>query len=350
MKKIIIVIVTSVFCLNSAIFAVDPQPVTHQQFQAVNADGSSAFGGANPPETVVLEGVILNCPEDLLDPTPTEPTSMGGQWQIFIQGTDSDHAGTAVWIGQNYGFLQWIPPEGSYTSGEWLDELVRINHDPNSGYLFHPGDLVQVTGQYVFYNGKNNINEHHDKNPASDFTIKLIEPALGLPQPDLVALDPNDPLLDSLKDENDDFIFDSSRQTGCEYYQARLVRINDVSFVNPELWAPGANMQITDSNGKTFPVLLGRGHGIMAGSNNLRPIFDIIGVLDQESGYPHTAGYRLWVPDYDANSLVLTSRNRRRGNLPGDINYDGQVNLFDLAKMASQWLDCVPGIGDCSVE
>ncbi|MBN2375430.1 MAG: hypothetical protein JXD22_03450 [Sedimentisphaerales bacterium] len=350
MKKFIMVMVITVFCHNCALFAVDPQPVTHQQFQAVNADGESDFGGLNPPETVVLEGIILNSPENLLDPTPTDPHGMGGEWQIYIQGTGSDHAGTAVWIGQNYGILGWIPPEGSYTSGEWIDELVRINHDPNSGYLFHPGDLVQVTGKYVFYNGKNNINEQHDKDPNSNFDIKLIEPALGLPQPDLVTLDPNDTLLDSLKDINDDFIFDSSRQTGCEHYQACLVRINDVSFVNPELWAPGATMEIVDSGGKTFPVLLGRGHGIQVGSNNLRPVFDVIGILDQECGLPHTAGYRIWVPDYDANGLVLTSRNQRRGNLPGDINYDGQVNLFDLAKMASQWLDCALGIGDCSVD
>ncbi len=343
MKKLIIAIVALLLGLAPALFAEEPQPVTHQEFQAVNADGSGAYGGANPPERVVLEGVILNCPEDMLDPTPTDPPGMGGQWQIFIQGTDSDHAGTAVWIGQNYGVLPWILPEDSYTAGEWLDELVRINHDPNSGYLFHPGDLVQVTGKYSFYNGKNNINEHHDIAPVSDFIIKVIEPAWGLPQPDLISLN-------SLKDVNDDFIFDSTRQTGCEHYQACLVRINDVSFTNPDLWAPGATMEITDSGGKTFPVLLGRGRGIQLGSNNLQSVFDIVGILDQECGLPHTAGYRIWVTDYDQNGLVLTSRNRNRGNLPGDINYDGQVNLLDLAEMASQWLDCALGIGDCSVD
>jgi len=77
-------------------------------------------------------------------------------------------------------------------------------------------------------------------------------------------------------------------------------------------------------------------------------MFDVIGILDQEDdAAPYTGGYRLWVPNYDGNALVLTDRGRRRGNLPGDINRDGKVDLFDLAELAVGWLNLVPGIGDC---
>ena len=63
---------------------------------------------------------------------------------MFIQGEGDDHSGTALWMGQNYGNLHWVPPEGSYTDGEWLAELCRVNRDPNTSYIFHPGDRVRV--------------------------------------------------------------------------------------------------------------------------------------------------------------------------------------------------------------
>jgi len=340
MKKVMgIVIFSLILCSGSLGQA--PQAVTHWDFQAVQVDGTSAFGGLNPPEKVVLEGILLNSPEHLLCPDPAAVGFMGGQWQIYLQGEGADHAGTAIWMGQYYGKLDWLThPDDSYSDQEWLDEICRVNHDPNTAYLFHPGDRVRVTGKYLFYNGKNNINEQHDNLPQSDFTITLLEPALGLPQPETVTLD-------ALKDHNDNFIFDQTRLTGCEYYQARLIRINDVSFTDPAAWGPNADMEITDGHGKTLPVKLGIGPGIIAGSNNLPAVFDIIGIFDQEGSYPHTGGYRLWIPNYDGNGLVLTDRGFRRGRLKGDINQDGKVDLLDFAQLASEWLDWTPGLAPC---
>jgi hypothetical protein len=61
---------------------------------------------------------------------------------------------------------------------------------------------------------------------------------------------------------------------------------------------------------KTFPVKLGRGNGIYAGSNNLSEPFDIIGVMDQES--PNLVdGYRLYVMNYDGNGSVLACPEHR---------------------------------------
>jgi len=317
---------------------------THWNFQAVDSVGYTTY---LTPAVITLEGIILNSPEEMLDPTPDYceiPFNMGGQWQIFIQGEESDHAGTALWMGQNYGNLPFVPLEDSYTNEEWVAELCRLNHDPASGYLFTPGDRVRVTGYWVFYKGKNNVNETHDITPEYDFTVELLEPGVGLPQPELVTLD-------ELKDQNDNFIFDSSRLTGCEHYQGRLVRLNDVSFAtDPNQWDADATLEITDGT-KTFPVKLGIGSGIYSGSNNLTDTFDVVGIMDQENSSmsgPFDNGYRIWVTNYDGNGLVLRDRGYRRGNLPGDISGDGRVDLQDFALITADWLLTTPGIGDCN--
>ncbi|MBN1763763.1 MAG: hypothetical protein JW860_00770 [Sedimentisphaerales bacterium] len=310
---------------------------THENFQAVLADGSSAYTGLPP---VTLEGIILNSPEEILDPEPNATGFMGAMWQIYIQGEGTDHAGTAVWIGQKYGNLPGNPPEESYSEAEWLSELCRINHDETTGYLFNTGDRIRVSGYFIPFNGKNNINETHSKDPFFDFTLELLEPGAGLPQPEVVTLN-------ELKDVSDQFIFDVTRQSGCEYYQSRLIRINSVSFVDPNDWAPGATLTITNGI-KTFPVLLGRGTGIKEGTNNLVETFDVVGILDQEDNSdPYTGGYRIWVPNYDGNGLVLRDRGYQRGNLSGDINGDGTVDLSDFIEYAADWLKTAPGVADC---
>jgi hypothetical protein len=272
--------------------------VTHSQFQAVNDSGEQTY---NATDKVILEGILLHNPADMLDPTPddniTETLNISGQWQIFFQGEGEDHAGTAVWMGQLYNNLPWVPLDGGYTNEEFIAELRRIN-----SAQFCPGDRIRVTGYFLLYNGKTNINEQHKKNPDHDFTIELLERGVGIPKPEVVTLD-------ELKDNNDNFIFDSTRLTGCEYYQARLVKIENVWFVDPNGWGPNAALTITDGV-KTFPVKLGRGNGIYAGSYNLSEPFDIIGIMDQDSPTLKN-GYRLWVMNYDGNGLILASYEHR---------------------------------------
>ena len=191
---------------------------------------------------------------------------------------------------------------------------------------------------------KNNVNETHDITPEYDFTVELLEPGVGLPQPELVTLD-------ELKDGSNGFIFDQTRETGCEYYQGRLVRVNNVQWdSDPNTWDADATLEITDGT-KTFPVKLGVGSGIYPGSNNLTDTFDVVGIMDQENSSstpPFNNGYRIWVTNYDDNGLVLRDRGYRRGNLPGDINRDGRVDLIDFAMITADWLLTTPGIGDCN--
>ena len=298
--------------------------VTHSEFQAVNASGEQTY---NATDKVILEGILLHNPADMLDPTPddtiTEPFNISGQWQIFFQGESDDHAGTAVWMGQLYNNLPWVALDGGYTNEEFVAELSRLNAAQCS-----PGDRIRVTGYYLSYSGKTNVNEQHNKNPDHNFTIELVQRGVGLPRPEVV-------ILNDLKDDNDEFIFDPTRQTGCEYYQARLIKIQGVSFADANGWLPNGELVITDGV-KTFPVKLGRGNGIYAGSNNLTEPFDIIGIMDQESANL-IDGFRLYVMNYDGNGSVLASREHRRADKPGDLNLDGIVDYDDFDRLLEDW-------------
>jgi len=299
--------------------------VTHWQFQAVDAGGEQTYKAS---EKVILEGILLNNPADMLDPTPddtiAETFNLGGQWQIFFQGEGDDHAGTAVFLGQLYNNLPWIPLDGGYSNQEFIAEVNRLN-----AAQFSPGDRIRVTGYYLSYKGKLNINEQHQKNPDHDFTIELVEQGVGLPRPEVVDLD-------QLKDDNDKFVFDPARTRGCEYYQGRLVEVEDVKFADASDWRPNGQLLITDGT-KTFPLKLGRGNGIYAGSNNLTERFAVIGIMDQEST-DLKSGYRIYVMNYDGNGSVLASREHRMAAKPGDSNLDGVVNFVDLARLAEDWL------------
>jgi len=270
----------------------------HTEFQAVNGDGEQTYVST---AKATLEGILLSKPADMLDPTPddgiTEMFNMAGQWQIFFQGEGDDHAGTAVWMGQLYNNLPWVAPDGGYLNDEWVAELTRLN-----AARFSVGDRIRVTGWFLSYKGKLNINEQHSIDPDHDFTVELLEAGVGVPKPESVTLD-------DLKDDLDQFIFDPARRQGGEYYQGRLIKIVDVNMVDPHGWGPHGELTITDGV-KTLPVKLGRGTGIYAGSYNLTEPFDIIGILDQDST-SLTDGYRLYVMNYDGNGHVLAAPEHR---------------------------------------
>ena len=224
-----LIVLTTVLSLALGVVAkADPTvaKVAHSEFQAVDASGEHMY---NATDKVVLEGILLHNPADMLDPTPddtiTETFNISGQWQIFFQGEGDDHSGTAVWLGQLYNNMPWISPDGGYSNEEFIAELSRLN-----AAQFSPGDRIRVTGYYLSYKGKLNINEQHNNNTDHDFSIEVVERGVGLPRPEVVTLD-------ELKNIEDDFIFDPNRQRGGEYYQGRLIKIEDVYFVDANGWA-----------------------------------------------------------------------------------------------------------------
>jgi len=326
MKRFVVLAAVLTLALGATVTAAPTVvEVTQSEFQAVDAGGEHTY---NATDKVILEGILLHNPADMLDPTPddtiTEIFNLGGQWQIFFQGEGNDHAGTSVWLGQLYNNLPWVALDGGYTNGEFVSELSRLN-----AARFGPGDRIRVTGYYLSYNGKVNVNEQHNKNPDHDFTIELVHRGVGLPRPEVITLD-------DLKDNDNNFIFDPTRQTGGEHYQARLVKVEDVYFADANDWRPYGELVITDGT-KTLPVKLGRGNGIYAGSNNLTEPFDVIGIMDQESARL-IDGYRLYVMNYDGNGSVLASREHRRADKPGDLNLDGIVDYDDIDELIQDWL------------
>ena len=288
--------------------------VTHRQFQAVDATGEQTYKAA---QRVILEGIVLHHPADMLDPTPddhiTELFNLGGQWQLFFQGEGQDHAGTAVYLAQLYDNLPWIMPGGGYSNEEFIAELTRIN-----AARFRVGDRIRVTGYFLSYGGKMNINEQHNKNPDHDFTIEVLERGVGLPKPELVSLD-------ELKDGQDRFLFDPDRLVGGEYYQGRLIKIEDVNVVDPNGWKPNGALAVTNGV-KTLPLKLGRGNGIYPGSFNLGQPCDVIGILDQDST-DLRSGYRLYVMNYDGNGRVLASYEHRMADQSAIVNSHDGMNL-----------------------
>ncbi len=305
----------------------------HSSYQAVDDLGNGVFPLGYP---IRLRGLILNRSEAMLNPAAGAPAFLGGQWQIYVQAADvGDFGGTACYMAEKYGNLPWVPDTESYTAQEWLDELARLTHDPETGRAFRPGDLVEIRARVpgLHYGGKTNVNEAHSKNPANDFDVVLLAADCGLPSPTLITLA-------DVKDAANEFIFDATRQTGGERYQASLVRINQVWFVNPSLWAPNATLEITDGSGRTLPLKLGLGSGYTAYPPPTGP-FDVVAIFDQEdanSDGDGMEGYRLWLhQDYNGNGLILP----RPPTTPGDLNADGAVDLLDVPLFVQALLDDV---------
>jgi hypothetical protein len=280
--------------------------VSHREFQAVNGSGEQTY---NATQKVILEGIVLHNPADMLDPTPddtiAESFNLGGQWQLFFQGEGEDHGGTAVYLAQLYDNLPWIMPGGGYSDIQFIAELARLN-----AAQFCVGDRIRVTGYFLSYKGKMNLNEQHSNHPDHDFTIEVLERGVGLPKPEVVSLD-------ELKDDQDRFVFDPARRVGGEYYQGRLIKIEEVNVVDASGWGRDGTLIVAKGK-KTLPVKLGRGNGIHAGSFNLSQPFDVIGILDQEST-DLRSGYRLYVMNYDGNGRVLASCEHRLADRPPPV-------------------------------
>jgi hypothetical protein len=288
---------------------------TFTNLEAVDASGVSTWNGSFP---IVLTGVILNDPSEMLDSTPdfipwddgANMFELGGQWQIFVQTVSpGDRGGVECWMAQNYGNLPW---EGnsdfSYTDTVWASEVSRVSHDPATGHAFHRGDLVTIIANgSLFYGGMQNINEEHSIDPSYDFTISLVSSNYGLPVPEVISL--SSVIRTNLSATGID-IFDPTRATGGAHWQGIRVRINGLTLVTTNGWSTNSDWDsryctATDGEGRQFPLIHPLYDLGLAPTNR----FDATGVFLQESGSgtDGTFGYELFMQEIAPSAGAILS-------------------------------------------
>ncbi len=266
--------------------------VLHKDLQAVTSTGTSAWVESFP---FTMRGVILNDPEEMLDPTydpdATVSNLVGGQYQVFFQAVDSgDRGGTTLWMAQNYNAMGgWIPAGNDY-GAEWTNEMSRIGIDTN-GRAFRKGDLIEVTARKtLFYNGKRNINENHRITASNDFDVVLVKANVGLPQAEAVKLS-------DLVNADGSAIFDAARATGGEHWQGMRVRLDGLRLTTTNGWGKtnwsDRICMATDGAGRNFPLRMPLTD---LGEPKATSIyFSAVGILNQEGG--NTNGYELFVQE-----------------------------------------------------
>lgn len=296
-------------------------PTKHSEYQIVHSDGTSAWPpGGLQPYPVQMIGLVINNPWDMLDYSlsATQP-----QWQVFFQSVNpydfpglisnpdeyaEDFGGTAMYMRKNH---PW-DPNIFYTDDQWLAEMQRLNYPEYQGNpVTEPlrrGDLilVQAKAPGLFFRGKRNINEQHQVDPAYDFYITILARDVPLSAANITLAD--------LKNPDDTFIFDQTRQTGCEHYQGSLVHLEDLLLVDPENWALDGTVtvkQTVGGNELTFPLKLGIDPALEAINASLLATtpFSLTAILDQEDpSSPYTDNYRLWltsISDLEAPFAVV---------------------------------------------
>ena len=301
----------AVALICTSVFAQDwpNEPIIkHSTYQAVNGDGSSAYGGAFP---IRLRGVVLNNTEDWLDPTPAYDSGvnlwrMGGQAELYVQTVDeSDFGGTAAWMGQYYGnHIQNQDPVYNYTDPEWQEELGRLNLFGGTiggqpvAEPIRAGDLVEIRVRGgLHYLGKMNVNEQHDNDydraddgENHDFELVILHRGYGLPEPTPLALS-------DMKLTDDTFIFDPTRQTGGERHQSTLVELTNVWLASPGDWSSDSNLTVTDGT-RTFNVYLGLNASFDGTALfDVGQPFNVTGILDQKAAGPMN-------PDPDGDGVL----------------------------------------------
>ena len=276
---------------------------TNFELQAVDEEGHCIYPKVDAPPgpdaVVVVEGICLNNPEDMVNPA--------FQWQIFVQGEGDDLGGTAAWAGK------------FYQSSIWDQELLRLNA---SG--FREGDRVRVTGYAMSVGGKANINERHSPAPEMDFHVTLLQRGVGLPEPELTTIQVMN-------------TFDPGRLRGGERYQCRRIRIDNV-IVKQLLdgqWGRNKDVLIADAADPDNPdaqIILAL-RNVDFGQRSPVGAFRVIGLGNQEPQFDHgpvpgtglVDGYQVWVTR--ADGIIVA----------GDATEDGRVSIADLAALADNY-------------
>lgn len=313
--------------LVSGVSDADGSYMLHSQYQAVSEPyGAPAWSGVGP---ITMTGVVLHDAWDMLYyadagqiwPADVDPRSQyseaSPQWQVYFQATEAakaagDFGGTAMYM-RKYA-PAFLGGHDVFPDPTWTEEMNRLNYPiyvgsdaavsvDGEGRVTEPlrrGDLIEVVANApgLHFGGKYNINTQHlgpasagvDYDEDKAFSITILERGVPLASPVITLAD--------LKDANDQFIFDATRQTGCEHYQAGLVHLDDLLLVDPENW--GLYNTVTVRQGDlTFPMQLGIDPALASVQADMLAAtpFSVAAILNQEApgSGPWTGGYRLWL-------------------------------------------------------
>jgi len=318
---------------------------TVTNLEAVDANGVSTWTGPFP---IVLTGVILNDPGEMLDSTPdflpwdngANAYDLGAQWQIFVQTvTPGDRGGVELWLAQDYGNLPWEPHDGSdsYADDQWTNQVALVSQDPSTGYVFQKGDLVTVTANgSLFYGGMQNINQEHSTDPAYDFSISLVTSNYGVPPPRVISL--SSVISTNLGATGHYDIFDPTRQSGGEYYQGMRVRINGLTLVTTDGWTTNSDWDsryctATDGEGRQFPLI----HPLYDIGDAPTNAFDATGVFLQESGSASdgTFGYELFVQEVSPSDQPVLSITHQNGSATVAVSWPASLSNYQLRASSS---------------
>lgn len=340
----ILVLKTVAVCLTGLIVSANITCAeTFTNLEAIDDTGISTWNGSFP---IVLTGVLLTDPSEMLDVTPdylpwdngANAYNLGGQWQVFVQAvTNGDRGGVECWMGQNYGNLPWEPHDGSdsYFDETWSNEVYRVSHDPTTGHAFRKGDLVTITANgSLFYGGMQNINEEHSTDPANNFTISLVATNFGLPAPEVISLPAV--LSTNLSATGHYDIFDQTRAAGGEHWQGMRVRINGLTLVTTNGWNTNSDWDsrfctATDGEGRQFPLIHPLYDIGLAPTNQ----FDATGVFLQESGSgtDGTFGYELFVQEIAPSDAAILNISVQNGSAV--ISWPGSLGNYQLQDCGS---------------
>ena len=263
--------------------------VTHWELQSVNSTGYTAWAQSYP---FAIRGVIVNDPEEMLDPTYRPDATMpsnGGQYQTFIQAAGSgDRGGTALYMSQ----MSYLGD--NYDEPGWSNEMQRVMFAGN-GRKFRKGDLVEVTARRtLFYGGKRNVNEAHLTTPSNDFDVVLVLANVGLPQAEALTLA-------DLVDTNGVQIFDATRATGGEHWQGMRVRLDGIRLATTNGWGKtnwsDRICTAADAAGRMFRLRMPLTN--LGAPPATTTVFSATGILNQESESSSvgTNGYELFVQE-----------------------------------------------------
>lgn len=274
---------------------------TMWDYQEVNENGLGIHTKVNAPfedpaNKVVVEGIALAGSDEILNPDNGERPA----YTLFVQDDVNPRGGIQAWAGAWFYEMLW--------------PILRT-----TDYIdVNGGDRVRITGFLADAGrGKVVINNRHSNNLDLVFHVEILGHP-GLPDPELIP---------SVSHCN---YFDMTRSGGGEYYQTRFVMLHGVDITSGT-WGNNNMLTVTDETGSVGALL-----SLMGNYSQCAPPegkLSFVAIFDQEDTvFPHTEGYRLWVKKCEDVALAVDSCRQAK-------SYEAGIRVALIDKVVSRVYD-----------